>query len=295
MNAFMTLVAPSSRPLTEADLSKAQAALAAAGAVTDFPIWLEAGKAVDIPFDAPDPAGLRAKLSFDGLDWAVTYQGRRRKAVLVADMDSTMIEIETLDTLAAELGLGDAVAEITNRSMNGELDFASALRERVAMLAGYPSAHAIQTVMDRVTYTPGGKVAVATMRGNGAYCALVSGGFTFTTETVHAALGFHEHRANVLEIADGKLTGTVAEPIVARDTKLITVREMCGKQGVGLEDACTVGDGANDLDMLRATGLGVAYYGKPVVRAAASFRIDHTDLSTLLFYQGYSRDEFLGG
>jgi len=294
MNAYLTIAAPPSRPLTEADLSKAQAALAAAGAETGSPIWLEPGRAADIPFDAADPAGLRAELSFDGLDWAVTCQGARRKAVLVADMDSTMIEIETLDTLAAELGLGEAVAEITNRSMNGELDFAAALRERVAMLAGYPAAHAIQTVMDRVTYTPGGKVAVATMRANGAYCALVSGGFTFTTETVHAALGFHEHRANVLEIADGKLTGTVAEPIVARDTKLITVRELCERQGVGLEDACTVGDGANDLDMLRATGLGVAYYGKPIVRAAASFRIDHTDLSTLLFYQGYSRDEFVG-
>lgn len=206
-----------------------------------------------------------------------------------------MIEIETLDTLAADLGLGEAIAEITKRSMNGELDFAEALRERVAMLAGFPAEHAIRTVMEKVTYTPGGKVAVATMRANGAYCALVSGGFTFTTETVHAELGFHEHRANVLEISAGNLTGTVLEPIVARDTKLTTVLELCEKKGVGLEDACTVGDGANDLDMLRATGLGVAYYGKPIVRQEATFRIDHTDLSTLLFYQGYSRDEFVGG
>lgn len=295
MNAFLTIVAPSSRPLTDSDLSQTQSALEDAGAAADSPVWLQSGIAADIPFDAADPGRLRSVLEIEGRDWAVTFLGARRKAVLVADMDSTMIEIETLDTLAAELGLGEAVTEITRRSMNGELDFAAALRERVAMLAGFPADHAMQTVMERVTYTPGGKVAVSTMRANGAYCALVSGGFTFTTEAVHAALGFHTHRANVLEIEDGKLTGKVAEPIVARDTKLITVRELCGKQGVGLEDACTVGDGANDLDMLRASGLGVAYRGKPIVRAEASFRIDHTDLSTLLFYQGYSRDEFVGG
>lgn len=293
MSAYLTIVSPASRPLTDADLSGAQSALSAAGARVDAPIWLQKDRAADIAFDAEDPGRLRSILDFDGLDWAVTFLGKRRKAILVADMDSTMIEIETLDTLAAELGFGEAVTEITNRSMNGELDFAAALRERVAMLAGFPAREAIQTVMDRVTYTPGGKVTVSTMRANGAYCALVSGGFTFTTETVHAVLGFHEHRANVLEIADGKLTGTVAEPILARDTKLTTVMELCRRQGVGLEDACAVGDGANDLDMLRATGLGVAYYGKPIVRAEASFRIDHTDLSTLLFYQGYSRDEFI--
>lgn len=294
MNAYLTLVAPASRPLGETDLSEAQAALDNLGASPDAPTWLQPGKAADIPFEAVDPGRIRSVLDFEDLDWAVTFLGARRKAVLVADMDSTMIEIETLDTLAAELGLGEAIAEITRRSMNGELDFAAALRERVAMLAGYPADHAIETVMNQVTYTPGGKVAVATMRANGAYCALVSGGFTFTTETVHAELGFHEHRANILEIDDGTLTGKVAEPIVARDTKLITVRELCERQNVGLEDACAVGDGANDLDMLRATGLGVAYYGKPIVRAEAAFRIDHTDLSTLLFYQGYSRDEFVG-
>jgi phosphoserine phosphatase len=294
MTAYLILVAPPSRPLTESDLSDAQAALEGVGATADTPNWLQAGKAAEVPFDAVNPGRLRSILTFEGLDWAITFLGKRRKAVFVADMDSTMIEIETLDTLATELGLGEAIAEITRRSMNGELDFAAALRERVAMLAGYPAEQAMQTVMDRVTYTPGGKVAVSTMRAYGAYCALVSGGFTFTTETVYAELGFHEHRANVLEVADGTLTGKVAEPIVARDTKLITVRELCVKQGVELEDACTVGDGANDLDMLRATGLGVAYYGKPVVRAEASFRIDHTDLSTLLFYQGYSRDEFIG-
>ncbi len=295
MKAHLTLVSSSARPLTENDLSAAQAALEAKGARSASPVWLQQGIAADIEFDDQDPAHLRSALAFDGIDWAVTFEGMRRKSVLVADMDSTMIEIETLDLMAAELGFGDAVAEITARSMNGELDFADALRERVAILEGLPADDAMQTVMDRVTYTPGGKTTVGTMRANGAYCALVSGGFTFTTQSVHAVLGFNEHRANDLLVEDGKLTGKVAEPIVARDTKLITVRELCEKQGVGLADACTVGDGANDLDMLCATGLGVAYYGKPVVRAEASFRIDHTDLSTLLFYQGYNRDEFIEG
>ena len=292
MQAFLTLVAPAARPLSDSDKNDAARALETKGAAVGDSRWLNPSGALEIAFEADDPDAVSSVPVPEGVDSAVTGAEHRRKKVLIADMDSTMIEIETLDTLAAELGFGEAVADITARSMNGELDFAEALRERVAMLADHPADAAIKTVMDRVTYSPGGKQTVATMRANGAYCALVSGGFTFTTETVHAALGFNEHRANVLEIRDGRLTGAVEGPIVSRDTKLETLQELCGKQGVGFEAACTVGDGANDLDMLKAAGLGVAYYGKPVVRQEARYRIDHTDLTSLLYFQGYHRDEF---
>ncbi len=292
MQAFLTLVAPAVRQLTDSDKNDAARALEATGAAVGDFRCLHDGTAAEVAFETGDLDAVLAVTVPDGVDSAVTPADRRRKKVLIADMDSTMIEIETLDTLAAELGFGEAVADITARSMNGELDFADALLERVAMLADHPVDAAIKTVMDRVTYTPGGKQTVATMRANGAYCALVSGGFTFTTEVVHSVLGFNEHRANVLEIKDGRLTGAVEGAIVSRETKLETLRELCEKQGVGLDAACTVGDGANDLDMLKAAGLGVAYYGKPVVRREARYRIDHTDLTSLLYFQGYHRDEF---
>ena len=272
----------------------------AAGADATQAQILAPGKAAELPLRGgidPADAARAAAEAHAGLpvDSVVLPAANRRKRLLLADMDSTMIEIETLDTLAAELGLGDAIAEITRRSMNGELDFAAALRERVAMLAGYPAEDAMQTVMDRVTYTPGGKVAVATMRAYGSYCALVSGGFTFTTETVYAELGFHEHRANVLEVADGTLTGKVAEPIVARDTKLITVRELCIKQGVELEDACTVGDGANDLKMLASAGLGIAFRAKPLVKSQARQSISTLGLDAVLYLIGYRQADLEAG
>lgn len=292
MQGFLTLVAPSARPLTDDDVSSVLRYLVISGASVGDSHWLLPDHALDVSLECEDPAQIANTVDIDGVDLAVTSSVSRRKSILIADMDSTMIEIETLDTLAAELGYGDVVADITARSMNGELDFADALRERVAMLADHPADEAMRTVMDRVTYTPGGKQTVATMRANGAYCALVSGGFTFTTEVVHGVLGFDEHRANVLGVRDGLLTGEIDGPIVSRDTKLETLKELCAKQNVGFEAACTVGDGANDLDMLQAAGLGVAYYGKPIVRQEARYRIDHTDLTSLLYFQGYHRDEF---
>lgn len=297
MDFTLTLVAPASRGLAPADADAAARLLETAGAAPGDAVWLEPGRAVDIAFgsgdrEAPSLSGADAETALAGIDHAVTPSANRRKRVLVADMDSTMIEIETLDTLAEALGIGAVIKEISARAMNGELDFAGALRERVAMLRGEDAEAAFAVMNNAVTYTSGGRTAVRTMVANGARCALVSGGFTATTETVHAHIGFQEHHANVLLQEDGKLTGYVREPVLGPDAKLSVMEALCHAQGVGPDMACAVGDGANDLDMLRVAGLGVGYYGKPIVRRQARYRIDHTDLETLLYYQGYHRDEF---
>jgi len=280
---------------TGAILDTARSRLIDAGASVGDPNWLHDGKAVDLPLNGLDLQQARVIADgLEGVDTAVQSTQNRRKRVLVADMDSTMITIETLDTMADILGFGDRIREITTRSMNGELDFADALRERVAMLKGQPAASSMQSVMDQVEPTPGARMTVRTMAENGAYCALVSGGFTFTTEVVYQRLGFHEHRANDLHVdANGLLAGTVSEPILSRHSKLDTLKELTDARGLTVEDALCVGDGANDLDMLFAAGLGVAYHGKPVVRQQARFRIDHGTMETLLYYQGYHRDEFV--
>ncbi|MEQ9490478.1 MAG: phosphoserine phosphatase SerB [Alphaproteobacteria bacterium] len=267
-----------------------------AGALLETPVWLNHDRtAVDLPFTAlPIQQAREIVNDLAGADTAVQPSVNRKKRVLVADMDSTMITIETLDTMADILGFGEAVKEITMRSMNGELDFADALRERVTMLKGQPAKSSMQAVMDQVGLTPGARMTVRTMAENGAYCALVSGGFTFTTEIVYKQIGFHEHRANDLHVdANGLLAGTVSEPILSRHSKLDTLQELTDARSLTVDDALCVGDGANDLDMLLAAGLGVAYYGKPVVRQQARFRIDHGTMETLLYYQGYHRDEFI--
>lgn len=294
----LTLVAPSDRGLTDADLDAAAAALSAAGAArVGAPQWLCEGVAADLPFDGLDRAAAHAAV--DGtdalvrLDRAAQAAEGRRKRMLIADMDSTMIEIETLDTIASLLGFGEAVAEITRRSMNGEIGFEESLVERVALLEGHPAEETLEQVMARVTYTQGGETLVRTMAANGARCLLVSGGFTFTTEVVHRALGFHAHKANVLEVEAGRFTGRVKGSIVGRATKRETLQALAQELKADLAEAATVGDGANDLDMLQAAGLGVGFRAKPIVRAEAPHRIDHTDLATLLYYQGYRYEEFV--
>lgn len=213
--------------------------------------------------------------------------------MLLADMDSTMIRQECVDELAAEAGIGARVAEITARAMNGELNFEAALKERVGLLKGLDSA-VIETVLNtRITFTPGGRALVATMRANGGYAALVSGGFTAFTARVAAELGFDENRANTLLIEDGKLTGAVAEPILGREAKVAALKEITARLGLAEGDVMAVGDGANDLGMLGLAGAGVALHAKPSVAAECDIRINHGDLTALLYIQGYSISEFV--
>jgi phosphoserine phosphatase len=211
---------------------------------------------------------------------------------LLADMDSTMIGQECIDELADVAGIGAHVAAITARAMNGELDFEAALTERVALLRDLPVTVIAEVLASRITYTPGGAALVATMRASGGYAALVSGGFTAFTAAVAAHLGFDENRANRLEVADGRLTGRVIAPILGRAAKVAALEEICARLGCGPEAAIAVGDGANDLGMLGRAGAGVALHAKPAVAAQCSLRVNHGDLSALLFLQGYARADF---
>lgn len=299
MQITVTLVADrDTNPLTSDHIDAARdAARQAGGAPSQEIRTLSPDWAAEFVVDGADAAAIDGALNdqkaLSGIDRAVQHSGGRRKKVLVADMDSTMIQIETLDTLAAELGIGDKVAEITARSMAGELDFVESLRARVALLKGFPARDAMTIVMEKVVHTAGAERAVKTMAAHGAHCALVSGGFTFTTSVVHAELGFQDHAANTLDIAaDGTFTGDLTGRIVGRPTKLEILTELCEKQGVGLDGGAAIGDGANDLDMLLAAGLGIGFHPKPIVRAQARFRIEHTNMTALAFYQGYGEEDF---
>ena len=251
------------------------------------PLPLSPGEAVDIPCPAaPDTAAIRAALGDAAVDALAVHSRGRRKGLLVADMDSTIVTGETLDELAAIAGVGEQVAEITRRSMNGEVEFAPALRERVALLRGLDLS-ALEQTWAGVRLTAGAQTLVATMRAHNATTALVSGGFTFFTARVAALCGFDVHRANTLEDDGAALTGAVAEPILDRSAKLATLEELAAARGLRLGATLAVGDGANDLAMVTAAGMGVAFHAKPVVAEAARHRIDHADLRGLLFAQGY--------
>jgi phosphoserine phosphatase len=261
----------------------------------DVPDILAPGEAADIALPGPpDMAVVRAALDGAAIDAIATPGEGRRKALLVADMDSTIVTGETLDELADFAGLKPRIAEITARAMNGELDFKAALRERVGMLMGLPVT-ALEQTWQRIRLTPGARELVATMRAHGAYTVLVSGGFSFFTSRVAALCGFDQHRSNVLLDDGAALTGRIAEPILDRDTKLATLRDCAAKRGLPLSATIAVGDGANDLEMLRAAGLGVAFRAKPIVAAEARARVDHTDLRALLFAQGYRASDVVTG
>jgi phosphoserine phosphatase len=263
--------------------------------------WLFDEVAVDIPFDyqvkSPDDikaieARLQQARGDLPIDIVVQPVAFRRKKLFLADMDSTMIVQECIDELADFAGLKAHVAGITERAMRGEIEFEPALRERVALLKDLPVSVVDEVLAKHITPTPGGRELVMTMRASGAYTCLISGGFTLFTHAVAARIGFQENRANELGVRDGKFTGEVAEPILGRAAKLATLIELRESFDLDEIDTLVTGDGANDLGMIQAAGLGVAYHAKPAVAAAAAARIDYGDLTALLYAQGYRRDEF---
>jgi phosphoserine phosphatase len=297
MSLVATLIChPANPALDSTVVDGARAILSEAGPAH----WLFDEVAVDIPFASDEPIAaivtrLRQARGDLPIDIVVQPQIDRRKKLFLADMDSTMIGQECIDELADFAGLKTQVAAITERAMRGEIAFEPALRERVALLKGLAVGVVDEVLKQRITLTPGGRELVATMRAHGAYTCLISGGFTLFTHAIAAMTGFQENRANELTVLDGKLTGEVSEPILGRAAKLATLIELRESFDLDNLDTLAVGDGANDLGMIEAAGLGVAYRAKPAVAAAAAARIDHGDLTALLYAQGYRREEFVGG
>ena len=298
MSFVATLIsAPSAPALGEAMLARVLSRLSAA----QSPAWLTEGMAADIllpgaaQLDCRRTAGtIREALAGAPIDVVVQPTAHRRKRLFLADMDSTMIEQECIDELADYVGLKPHVATITERAMRGEIAFEPALRERVALLKGLPASVIDDVIAKHISLTPGGTTLVKTMRAHGTHTCLVTGGFTLFSQRVAAMIGFDESRANTLAIGpDGKLTGEVVEPIFGRDGKLATLEALTARLGLDPEETMAIGDGANDIAMIEAAGLGVAYRAKPRVAEAAAARIDHGDLTALLYLQGYRRSDFV--
>ncbi|PDT10509.1 phosphoserine phosphatase SerB [Rhizobium sp. J15] len=296
MALVATLVANPSNPVLTPEIAEQ-----AAGAVKASGLyWLADGVACDIALrDGTDAqaaeANLLAVIASAPIDLVIQEQDSRRKKLLIADMDSTMIGQECIDELAAEVGLKEKVADITARAMNGEIAFEPALRERVALLKGLPISVVDEVIAKRITLTPGGPELIATMKSKGHYTALVSGGFTVFTSRIAATLGFDENRANTLLEEAGILSGFVAEPILGKQAKVDALNEISVSLGISPMEAMAVGDGANDLGMLQLAGSGVALHAKPTVAAQAQMRINHADLTALLYIQGYRKTDFVMG
>jgi phosphoserine phosphatase len=288
MTHVLTLIADrAATTLSDAMIARVRDAIQGA-----TPVVLSPGEAADIPCRAvPDAAVLAAALGEARVDAITTPARNRRKGLLVADMDSTIVTSETLDDLAGYAGLGDAIASITRASMNGEIDFAEALRQRVKMLKGLDLG-ALEKTWAKVALTEGARALVATMRAHNATTALVSGGFTYFTSRVAEVLGFDVHRANVLLDNGTALTGEVGRPILDRDAKLAALRELAASRKLQMSATLAVGDGANDLAMLREAVLGVAFHAKPIVAAEARAQVRFGDLRALLFAQGYRLEAF---
>jgi phosphoserine phosphatase len=296
MDFVLTLVAPPNAGALSLNLREVFASVGARGKESRK---LDAGDAAatDVILEADDLAAVREALQTpmagQQIDWCLQPLEGRKKRLLIADMDSTIINVECIDELADFAGVKAQVSAITERAMRGELDFESALRERVAMLKGLPVADLQRVYDERIQLNPGARTLVRTMAANGARCILVSGGFTFFTSRVAQAALFQAHRGNSLGEADSVLDGTVGEPILGRAAKLQALKEEAAAKQLPLSATLAIGDGANDLAMIEAAGLGVAYRAKPIVAAQADARIDHTDLTTLLYFQGYPADAFV--
>ena len=305
MDTVLTLIAATDAgstdvpaPLAEGIVAEARQTLNDLGGKTTDPDWLAPGVACDIPFTGIDKAAVRAAmdqvLQAAAVDFAVLDGTGRRKALLLADMDSTIVTGETLDELAVHAGLGEKIAAITARSMAGELDFGAALRERVAMLKEL-DADALARTMAGVELTPGAATLARTMAANGAHLILISGGFRYFTGRIRDRAGFHVDIGNDLEIVDGKLTGRLVGPLIDRASKRDTLLTTAAKRGLNLDQTMAVGDGANDCEMIEAAGLGVGFRGKPVLAKVADVNVRHADLTALLYLQGYRAEDIIHG
>lgn len=294
MSFVVTLISNPAKPaVTQQVISAASECLPVTPQLTS----LNPGIAVDLHCDAEGniqalDTAIRNALADAPVDVFIQPQTGRKKKLLIADMDSTMIQQECIDELGAELGLKEQISEITERAMRGEIEFESALNKRVALLKGLDTDVIRQTIDNRITLTPGGTTLVHTMKANGAYAALVSGGFTSFTQHIAQTIGFDENRANTLLQEDGKLTGSVGLPILGKQAKLDRLNELVAEQQLSMDDVLAVGDGANDLAMICAAGLGVAFHAKPKVAEQARAKISHGDLTALLYLQGYRTEEF---
>lgn len=296
MENVLTLIGATGVVLDDGLVADLRAALRALGADVAMPDWLSPGRVLDLEFGhlAPEQAdaAARALLGDRPVDVVAQALTGRRKLLLVADMDSTMVVGETLDELADYAGIKDKIAAITARAMNGELVFEDALRERIGLLDGLPES-ALAETWARTELMPGAVTLVRTMKAHGATAVLVSGGFTYFTSRVREVCGFDVDLGNRFIFKDGKLAG-VEDPILGRETKLATLIGTAGERQIPMVQTVAVGDGANDLDMIRAAGLGVAFHAKPVVAAEARVRVDHGDLTALLYAQGYRDEDFVG-
>ncbi len=291
----LTLVgAPEGPPLEAGDIDRVRASLPDARE----PDWLAADEACDLPVDVAGSAEEVVATARDALgglavDIACLPATGRRKRLLLSDMDSTVIDQECIDEIAALAGLGDQISAITTRVVRGDISFVDALNQRLALLRGQKFDLLEQAYQTRITLKPGARTLVQTMRANGAHCVLVSGGFTFFTARIAARLGFHEDLGNELLFENALMTGKVREPVLGRGAKRVALDRLCRDRGIEFRDVLAVGDGANDIEMLQAAGLGVAFHAGPAVRDAASACIDRADLTALLYLQGYRKSEFV--
>lgn len=282
-------------PLEESYVIEVMTAMAGMGATVDAPNWLNYETAADLQFggiSCENARDIAYKVAEDNATDAVAQKlAGRRKKLLIADMESTIIENEMLDELASDIGIHDRIASITASAMNGEVDFETAIEERVKLLAGLDNS-ALQNAAERIQITKGAEQLISTMQSKGAFCALVSGGFSFYTSTIRRRLGFDFDQANQLEIVEGKLTGNVIKPILGRKAKEKCLRELCTQKNIPLSATIAVGDGANDLAMLTAADMGIAFHAKPVVAEKTESRINHSNLTALLYLQGYTVQDF---